>query len=878
MKLPLTPNLQLGITDRCNLSCYMCRPSLEQSRKKGSVELGSDMPLSVFRDVIGNCSGSDFDNLMLCWVGEPLLHQDFFQMLRILREFDRQRNFFRILSFNTNGVCFDRAKIDEFFEIIGDWEKKISVVFSLDAIKAGTFSSIKKVDFWERVESNVRYFFEKKASLGITGRVQGVVQFLVLPENESESLEFYYHFKNFFENQKLNWELKFEMDFALDNGIVLKEALLRPQNASRRRFERVKEKFSGLSSGNQFRESGYRMYSAEGLVRMPFYEGVKRELHHYANRPPCISPFIYPAVHVDGRLTVCCRDNGLELSLGNLANRNFEEIWWGTAADRLRLAHLESKQEEYPLCFFCGNYTEYFLAPATTERLYQRKFPYQSQPEPLDEVQFHQKLERIFFHSPDISLAGMLHGYFEQKNPEKLLWLYQHLLERKNDQKAREILASLRYSRGEYQEVLRLFESEEGLNRDCLKLKAQSLISLGNVEDAARILEQLCLGSDELPLLKMLMGLYHDQRDKSISLLPRLIELDHVNAGDYRRIYAQLLLSEGKMEQAWESVLPMSPKCGRAEICIEIIREAVRRGLDSLAERFMFEFQGNFSEPETIALGTALFSDCAYNWAFSLARNMRISSNTLELQFRCLTSLGLKAEAAVVAEALAREEDNPDQHEFLFHYYHQSGQFLMAARHLRKLRTKFSPEVFRISFADLFENAGKYRSAFRKLQETPASDNFTRRVSLLEKIGDFEKIIRLYDESPAERTELHFFKSLLDSFWKLGRYREGAEFLSDFQGLRDLEYNQTAWPFLIQAAQYEKALEVLRPLEKGSDGQRARDAKWQMILVLRKLKRPLEAFGVCLRLWKSDKFNPRVWKMLWRIIRRDLMDGKRKSR
>ena len=60
-------------------------------------------------------------------------------------------------------------------------------------------------------------------------------------------------------------------------------------------------------------------------------------------------------VHVDGSVTTCCLDEGLENRLGNLCTQTLNQIWNGKTINRWREAHIQGKFDESgPLCTRCN--------------------------------------------------------------------------------------------------------------------------------------------------------------------------------------------------------------------------------------------------------------------------------------------------------------------------------------------------------------------------------------------------------------------------------------------------------------------------------------------------------------------------------------------
>jgi len=78
-------------------------------------------------------------------------------------------------------------------------------------------------------------------------------------------------------------------------------------------------------------------------------------------RRPCGGPFKAPVIHVDGRVTVCCKDVALELCLGNINEEPFDKIWNNEKATKIRLAHITGELEKIPKCSSCINLDNTFV-------------------------------------------------------------------------------------------------------------------------------------------------------------------------------------------------------------------------------------------------------------------------------------------------------------------------------------------------------------------------------------------------------------------------------------------------------------------------------------------------------------------------------------
>ncbi len=79
-------------------------------------------------------------------------------------------------------------------------------------------------------------------------------------------------------------------------------------------------------------------------------------------RKPCGGPFKTPVIHVDGSVTVCCKDVKFKLCLGNINDEPFEKIWNNELATKIRLAHITGDLEHIPKCKDCINLDNTFVS------------------------------------------------------------------------------------------------------------------------------------------------------------------------------------------------------------------------------------------------------------------------------------------------------------------------------------------------------------------------------------------------------------------------------------------------------------------------------------------------------------------------------------
>lgn len=68
---------------------------------------------------------------------------------------------------------------------------------------------------------------------------------------------------------------------------------------------------------------------------------------------PCSLPFTSFWVHIDGRVSSCCRDYHGELIVGDVKQDRIRDVWDGEAFQRLRNAHMQHDVSGYRLCANC---------------------------------------------------------------------------------------------------------------------------------------------------------------------------------------------------------------------------------------------------------------------------------------------------------------------------------------------------------------------------------------------------------------------------------------------------------------------------------------------------------------------------------------------
>ncbi|MBF0543349.1 MAG: SPASM domain-containing protein [Candidatus Riflebacteria bacterium] len=272
--------LNIEPTNRCNLSCYYC------PRKKAEKGFG-DMPFEVFRRIIDEAS--HFKKLIMLNLhkdGEPFLHADFFEMVK----YAKQKNVAKTVHLNTNALCWTDSVIENILNCGID-----DITLSIDAARQETFRRLKGVDCLERIERQVKRFFEKRKELAL---------------------------KRPFARAKI-------MEFA---GI------------SREEIREFYEKWEPIADMVQV--TGVHSWSGE-------IKNIQITDERAGKRFPCGLLWYSLAINWNGEVTVCSVDWNTELKVGNIRNQSLTEIWNSKEIKNIRKAHLKAEFTDYQVCEQC---------------------------------------------------------------------------------------------------------------------------------------------------------------------------------------------------------------------------------------------------------------------------------------------------------------------------------------------------------------------------------------------------------------------------------------------------------------------------------------------------------------------------------------------
>ncbi|MDD2716491.1 MAG: SPASM domain-containing protein [Candidatus Wallbacteria bacterium] len=336
-----SPDLQLCFTDYCNFHCVMClqsshagmygsssirTPPLHAGRKGF---ISEELILRLISDPI--LSGINFRLLKAQWLGEALLHPDFFRLLSLLTPF------FPEILISTNLSLLNSKKLGEFFALL-EKSSHFTLLISLDSFNRETYKKIKGIDQLELVLSNLKEL-KKIRDLKKNCNLNLVLQMIVMEENQAEIRDFLVRASDFLHKPSIIYDQE-----AVTQTWKDKIFYKRLGAADQAKYE--------LMHRNALIDSGLLPAEITAWDRIITTSAAPES---GGKRRPCPAPFLTPTINWDGQVTVCCMDPELELKIGNLENQSLSEIWGGTAVNQLRSAHLSGSLSLYPRCLRCQN-------------------------------------------------------------------------------------------------------------------------------------------------------------------------------------------------------------------------------------------------------------------------------------------------------------------------------------------------------------------------------------------------------------------------------------------------------------------------------------------------------------------------------------------
>lgn len=315
------------VTTACNLSCIMCRGE-GAGKKDVSPNLFLDMNLFLkLRPMFPYLA-----KMNLCGWGEPTLHKQYSEFIRMVREDNPgcQIN----LTSNFNRVT------DELIEALIDY--KVSLInISIDGATAAVYEKIRVKGSFEKVLDNIRRFENRKREKG--SKLPKLSYEFVIQKDNVHELPAYMELIRSLGGKAVTLEhvcgaAHLEIDYlahlaTFDAAMKMaKEMGISINGAGYQHFLNAK-----AQENRQVKLSAREAHAAPMNVSMnKIPPGRPKEI-------ACFEPFQTVYINPDGRVTPCCLSS---LTLGNLYENSFEEIWFSYKYNMFRKEMIEQNYDE----------------------------------------------------------------------------------------------------------------------------------------------------------------------------------------------------------------------------------------------------------------------------------------------------------------------------------------------------------------------------------------------------------------------------------------------------------------------------------------------------------------------------------------------------
>jgi len=292
--------VMIELTSHCNFNCSFC-PSSEMNRKK------SIMPRKLWEKIIVELGEKNMtDTVFFHIVGEPLMHKDVFEAIRLANYYDIA------VSLYTNGALLDTERSSKLLDTL----KKGRVVLSIQDINGESFEK------------------RSRGSLSWKEYIEKLVSFVLLAEQHINNIPIQIHYLS--DIKSLGWNF-FK---------IFKE---------QKRIQAIYDRWKLiLGNRNKNKINIYNPAAAYQLGKVSSFfvkhagnwdnMHIEREVEvKPCEKGHCAVMTDTFAILSDGTCTFCCNDYEGDLNLGNAYQRNLEDIFNGKKSSYIRKIERKGK-------------------------------------------------------------------------------------------------------------------------------------------------------------------------------------------------------------------------------------------------------------------------------------------------------------------------------------------------------------------------------------------------------------------------------------------------------------------------------------------------------------------------------------------------------
>lgn len=300
-------------TTQCNLKCLHCGRTYWKERDQHR-----DMDLEMFKALVTEAAELGVNSITIQGLGEPLLHPQIFEMVEHAQ---RVGIFTR---FNTNFTIMDEEKAEKLVKS-GHGE----VMVSVESVDPDMYADIRRKGTLDTVLANMKLLTDTKKRLGVD--TPKICVNAVLMHSTVDHIETLVKTLEDLGVSDINFQ-------GLNTDGI-------PENARLKDGTRMSQNALGSLTDQEIEDITQRI---KALNRPEFRVTTHWDLggRHAQNIPKntirtCRDMWERPYVDSSGHVTPCCLlPDGAIMSLGNLSEQRFEDIWLGEAYNTLRQQHL----------------------------------------------------------------------------------------------------------------------------------------------------------------------------------------------------------------------------------------------------------------------------------------------------------------------------------------------------------------------------------------------------------------------------------------------------------------------------------------------------------------------------------------------------------
>ncbi|MDP2316667.1 MAG: radical SAM protein [Pseudomonadota bacterium] len=200
-------NVNLELTDHCNIRCRMCSQSMRDDAHGGPKKF---MSFDTWRRSLQGLRGMGEVALCPHWLGEPTLHPRFDAFVEYAFAVNRSNELFRTFKVHTNAVILSPERAARLVRLAASPGQApdtfTAIHFSIDAFHPATYAVVKGADKHALVYKNVERFLTIRKELGAERPVAHLA-IVVQDENWREVGAFVKHWGGLLDRLGRRWNL-----------------------------------------------------------------------------------------------------------------------------------------------------------------------------------------------------------------------------------------------------------------------------------------------------------------------------------------------------------------------------------------------------------------------------------------------------------------------------------------------------------------------------------------------------------------------------------------------------------------------------------------------------------------------------------------------